>query len=384
VQLVFWISVASLAYTYLLYPVLMKALLGLVRPVPAPAAADDRALPSVAVIVAGYNEEAHVAARIANILEQDYPTDRLRMYFGSDGSSDRTAAIAAPLASERVVVRLFEQRRGKASVLNDLVALAREEVLVFSDANTLFDPAAVRRLVQRMQDPRVGAVCGELDLIDAGGRNPDSAYWKIERMLKQSESRIGGLLGANGGIYSLRRDLYEPLPSDTIIDDFVVVMRAAARGAAVVYEPEARATEKTPETIGNEFRRRVRIGLGNYQAFFRYPGLCLKTGIAMRFTYASHKILRWFAPHLMLLALLASAMLPSPLYRSLFIAQLAGYAVLALAYAVESRVRLPALVRMPLFLVSLNFAFLVGFWRWMAGGNSGTWAPTPRDDASRG
>lgn len=378
-QIVFWTSVVLLAYTYLVFPMFMKAL-GRARQLAASPDRDaDAGLPTVAVIVAGYNEELHVAARIRNVLEQDYPADRLRIYFGSDGSADRTAAIASSLASERAIPRLFEQRRGKASVLNDLVALAREDVLVFSDANTLFEPDAVRRLIERLRDPRIGAVCGELELISEAGRNPDDAYWKVEQMLKLGESRIGGLLGANGGIYALRRDLFKPLPADTICDDFVVVMRAAAAGTGVVYEPAARALEKTPDEISNEFQRRTRIGLGNYQAFFRYPEFWLKTPAAMRFTYFSHKVLRWFAPHLMLLALLATVMLADqPLYRWLAIAQVAGYAALAVAYAIQHRVRLPKLVRMPLFLVSLNCAFLIGFWRWMAGGHGGTWTRTAR------
>lgn len=377
-RIVFWTIVALLAYTYLVFPILMK-LLGRKRPEGATVDQPDSELPSVAVIVAGYNEELHVAARVQNILEQDYPADRLKLYFGSDGSSDRTPAIAASLASDRVIPRLFEQRRGKASVLNDLVELASEDVLVFSDANTLFAPDAIRQLVALLREPRVGAVCGELELISESGRNPDDAYWKVEQTLKTGESRIGGLLGANGGIYALRRELYRPLPPDTICDDFVVAMRAAAAGARVVYEPAARAFEKTPDHISNEYQRRVRIGLGNYQAFFRYPEFWWKTPLAMKFTYFSHKVLRWFAPHLMLLALFACAWhADEPLYLGLLIAQLAGYAVLAIAYAVQHRVKLPKLIRMPLFLVSLNGAFLVGFWRWLAGGQGGTWTRTAR------
>jgi cellulose synthase/poly-beta-1,6-N-acetylglucosamine synthase-like glycosyltransferase len=375
-QITLWVCTALLAYTYVLYPLLMAILARLAPPTSTSLRPDDR-LPTVAVIVAAYNEELHVAARIRNILDQDFPEGHLRLYFGSDGSSDNTGDIAASFVSERVIVRPFVQRRGKASVLNDLVEIANEDVLVFTDANTVFEPKAVRRLAERMQDARIGAVCGELDLVDSTGRNPDSTYWKIERMLKRSESYVGGLLGANGGIYAVRREHYLPLPPDTIIDDFVIVMRVAARGAAVVYEPAARAFEETPATIANEFQRRVRIGLGNYQAFFRYPEFLLRTSAATRFTYVSHKVLRWFAPHLMLLVLLTSAALSSPGYRLFFATQVVAYLALATAYTVEHRIRLPALVRLPLFLVSLNFAFLVGFFRWGMGGNGGgAWTPT--------
>jgi cellulose synthase/poly-beta-1,6-N-acetylglucosamine synthase-like glycosyltransferase len=154
----------------------------------------------------------------------------------------------------------------------------------------------------------VGAVCGELNLFATTGANVDSTYWRMERSLKKAEARLGGLLGANGAIYAIRRELWKPLPADTICEDFVVAMGVAAQGLRVAYAEAALAHEETPEDIHDEYGRRVRIGIGNYQALFEHPEFLMRTGIATRFTYVSHKVLRWIAPHLVIVAMLASAL----------------------------------------------------------------------------
>src|SRR5690606_32634509 len=163
------------------------------------------------------------------------------------------------------------------------------------DANTFFDREALRHLVMHFDDPQIGGVSGELRLNRSGGDNQDGVYWRIEQFLKLRESRIGGLLGANGAIYAIRRSLWQPLAADTICDDFCVAMNVAAAGRTLVYEPAAFAREDTPDSITEEFRRRVRIGIGNFQALFRHPEYLLRTSMGTRFAYFSHKVLRWIA-----------------------------------------------------------------------------------------
>ena len=379
-EFAFWLSVALVAYTYAVYPAVMLALRAVTaRADTKPAVAEARRdWPAVDVVIAAYNEEAHVIERLTNLLGQRYPSDRLRVLLGSDGSSDATVARARALGSDRIEIHSFG-RRGKASVLNDLIAAAHAPVIVLSDANTSFDPDAIAHLVRAFDDPTVGAVVGELRLTAATGDNQDSAYWSLERRLKEAESRIGGLLGANGAIYALRRELYEPLPADTIIDDFVIGMRISAGGHRVVYTPAALAIEETPAGMDSEFRRRIRIGIGNYQALFRYPQFLTKTSWGTRFTYVSHKILRWFTPHLLILALLCSAALwGSPVYRTLCVLQLAGYALVLTAFTVRDRVELPRILRLPVFLLALNAAFATAFWRYLTGVQGGAWTRSAR------
>jgi cellulose synthase/poly-beta-1,6-N-acetylglucosamine synthase-like glycosyltransferase len=377
---VLWLAVGLVAYSYAVYPLLMM-IVGLRRSareaLPPTADAD---LPSVAVVVAAHNEEHHIEERIRNVLALDYPARLLSLYVGSDGSADRTVAIAQAFAGGQVRVFPFTQRRGKASVLNDLLAAVGEEIVVFTDANTAFHRDAVRALVRNFADPRVGAVSGELRLHrPAAGDNQDDRYWRVETTLKIGESRIGGLLGANGGIYAIRRALYRPLPSDTIVDDFTIVMNVSAQRWRTVFEPAALAFEDVPPGIDQEFRRRIRIGIGNYQVFFRHPEYWLRAGPVRCFTYFSHKIVRWFAPHLLLVALLANVFIArQPPYGLLLGLQLAGYATLAAGMLLRRYVPLPRIVSVPLFVFALNVAFLVGFWRYVTGNVSGQWGRTQR------
>ena len=384
---------ALVLYSYAGYPLLLWLLSRLRDMVaaPAPAAAAAGAeLPPVAVVISAYNEEQHVVARIRNLLEQDYPADRLRIFIGSDGSRDRTGELLRSIADPRLQAFEFQQNRGKANVLNDLVARTREPLLVFSDANTLFAPGALRRLVAHFADPAVGCVAGELRLRSVGGDNQDSLYWRIEQMLKRHESRIGATLGANGAIYAIRRELWRPLAPDTICDDFCVAMNVAARRRRSLYEPAAQAQEDTPASIGAEYGRRVRIGIGNFQALLRHPEYLLRTSMATRFAYVSHKVLRWLAPHLLLLALAAATTLAwaaPPAARALWtgVAVAEGLALLlaALLYLLSERraaagARLPGPLAIPAFLFALNFAFLVASWRYATGNYSGSWRRTAR------
>lgn len=341
--------------------------------------------PPVAIVISAYNEERHIVSRIENLLALDYPADRLRAYIGSDGSRDRTAELMRRFEGEvRIVALPFEQNRGKASVLNDLVARTTEPIVVFSDANTYFERGALKKLVSRFDDPKVGGVTGELRLLgNAGGDNQDSLYWRIEQFLKFFEARIGALLGANGAIYAIRRALWQPIRPDTICDDFVIAMNVSAGGLRLVYEPKAWAEEDTPEEIGEEVKRRIRIGIGNFQALVRHPQYLTRTSAATAFAYVSHKVLRWTAPHLLLLALGASVALAAQTGSSGWALYALGQALAYLAawagWQMSSRgVKLPTLVKLAAFLFALNWAFLVASWRYATGRYAGSWGRTSR------
>ena len=341
--------------------------------------------PPVAIVISAYNEERHIVSRIENLLALDYPADRLRAYIGSDGSRDRTAELMRRFEGEvRIVALPFEQNRGKASVLNDLVSRTTEPIVVFSDANTYFERGALKKLVSRFDDPKVGGVTGELRLLgNAGGDNQDSLYWRIEQFLKFFEARIGALLGANGAIYAIRRALWQPIRPDTICDDFVIAMNVSAGGLRLVYEPKAWAEEDTPEEIGEEVKRRIRIGIGNFQALVRHPQYLTRTSAATAFAYVSHKVLRWTAPHLLLLALGASVALAAQTGSSGWALYALGQALAYLAawagWQMSSRgVKLPTLVKLAAFLFALNWAFLVASWRYATGRYAGSWGRTSR------
>jgi cellulose synthase/poly-beta-1,6-N-acetylglucosamine synthase-like glycosyltransferase len=391
-------GVVAVVYSYALYPVVLFVIgsavqglrdVGFVfrkrdRRIDASHAETEPQWPPVAIVISAYNEETHIVSRIENLLALDYPADRLRAYIGSDGSRDRTAELMAQFKDDpRVVALPFEVNRGKASVLNDLVSRTSEPVVVFSDANTYFERSALKRLVSRFEDPKVGGVTGELRLMGNDGDNQDSLYWRIEQFLKFFEARIGALLGANGAIYAIRRTLWQPLRPDTICDDFCVAMNVSAAGHRLVYEPKAWAEEDTPEQIGEEVKRRIRIGIGNFQALARHPQYLTRTSLATAFAYVSHKVLRWTAPHLLLLALAASVALAvtesSSGWAVYALAQAGSYILAWVGWRLTTRgVKLPTLVKLAAFLFALNWAFLVASWRFSTGRASGSWGRTSR------
>jgi cellulose synthase/poly-beta-1,6-N-acetylglucosamine synthase-like glycosyltransferase len=391
---VLWCSLGCIVYTYAGYPLLLTLISAAhqlrsdwrqVSRSGTRRIATQADLPHVAVLVAAFNEEQHIAERITNLLNQDYPADRLHIYIGSDASSDRTAEIVRGLAHPRLTFVDFTARRGKASVINDLAAMATQEILAFTDANTMFLPDAVQKLVRHFGRTEVACVCGELRLVKAdadpskANDNQDHIYWRYERLLKFFESRIGGLLGANGGVYALRRELYRAIPADTIVDDFWISMQVVEDGQRCVYDPEAVALETIPERISDEFRRRVRIGLGNYQAFRRFANLLSPLRGTVAFTFFSHKVLRWLVPHCMLLAFAANVLLiTTPFYAALLVGQLLFYGGAWYAWRASLIGAAPKALRLPLFFVSMNLGLWIGFWRYLFGGTSGVWARSAR------
>ena len=397
-----WFSLACIVYTYAGYPLVLtlisaahqlrsdwRQVSGGTSRSGTRRVATQVELPHVAVLVAAFNEEQHIAARISNLLNQDYPAERLHIYIGSDASSDRTGDIVRSMAHPRLSFVDFTARRGKASVINDLAAMATQEILAFTDANTVFLPDAVQKLVRHFGRPDVACVCGELRLVkadadtlsdaNAANDNQDHIYWRYERLLKFFESRIGGLLGANGGVYALRRALYRAIPSDTIVDDFWISMQVVEDGQRCVYDPEAVALETIPERISDEFRRRVRIGLGNYQAFKRFAALLNPLRGTVAFTFFSHKVLRWLVPHCMLVAFVCNLLLVTQtFYASLMVGQLLFYGGAWYAWRRSLTGAAPKVLRLPLFFVSMNLGLWMGFWRYITGGASGVWARSAR------
>lgn len=384
------LSIGLVIYSYLLYPLVLTCVASLVQMARdvrhvltkrERRVAHDANLPSIAIVISAFNEERDIGARIENLLAADYPAHLIQIHIGSDGSTDRTNEILTSYNDPRLHAFPFVTNRGKASVLNDLVARAEAPILVFSDANTHFDRQALRRLVSHFSDRSVGAVSGELRLRSSSGDNQDSLYWRMEQYLKFFEARIGGLLGANGAIYAIRRELWQPLAPDTICDDFCVAMSIAAAGYRLIYEPTAWAEEDTPDAIGEEYKRRVRIGIGNFQALVRHPEYIFRTSAGTIFSYLSHKVLRWIAPHLLLIALAASCALAidSVFWRVFSGLQWACYLGTWLLYRMSNRgYAVPRLFRAVTYLLALNWAFLVASFRYATGRYNGSWRRTNR------
>ena len=337
--------------------------------------------PRLTLLIAAYNEEAVIERRVLNALDMDYPRDRLEIVIGLDGCSDRTAEIVSGFGHRGVRLLDFDERRGKASVLNAAMSRVDGDIVLMSDANTDIDPQAARQLVRWFRDPRVGAAVGRLILTDAGsGRNVDGLYWQYETFLKRCEGRLGALLGANGAIYAIRRDLFQPIPNQTLIDDFVIPLLAKLNsGCLIIYEPTAVAREETPADVRSEFRRRTRIGAGGFQSIGMLWRLLDPRRGWVALAFLSHKVLRWICPFLMIGLFVSNLwLLEFPFYRLVLVSQLGLYLVSGLAAFLPPLVKFLKPLRLATMFTSMNLALFVGFWRWLIGRQTGTWARTSR------
>lgn len=387
VEWVFWGAGLLLLHTYVLYPLMLRVGNRLLpsryaRPPSAlPDTVGERAgLPRVTLVVAAHNEEAVIARKLENSLALDYPPELLEIVIGSDGSMDRTEAIVRACDDPRVRLDAAP-RAGKVGVLNRTIPAARGELVLLSDANTHLEPDALRHLVPHFEDPSVGAVCGRLRLYNPSKEAfEESAYWTYESAIKRDEGRRGALIGANGGLYAIRRALFEPLQPDTIVDDFVIPLRILQDGRAVVYEDRAVAWEETTEDYGREFGRRARIAAGNFQALTRLPRLLLPSAGFAAFAFWSHKVIRWCAPLLMALCLLTNLMLlgVGPLYGLLFLLQLGFYGLAAFGHRHGIPASWGRVVSIPYYFVAMNVAIAVGFVRFVKGSQKATWDRTAR------
>jgi cellulose synthase/poly-beta-1,6-N-acetylglucosamine synthase-like glycosyltransferase len=292
-------------------------------------------LPSVTLIVPAHNEERVLHSKLANSLRLDYPRELLEIIVASDGSTDKTVEIAHSFQDQGVRVLDFKQQRGKTSIVNDAVAAAQGDVLCLCDANVIFHPDALRLLVARLQDGRVGAASGDVRLAseESNFGEGERLYYRIERAIQVGESLLGSMMGVDGGMYVIRRHLFQSLPPSTILDDFATTLNVINQGQRVVYEPAAIADENGTPGARQEFRRRVRLAAGAAQLlkWRRWPSL--RRPIEL-WQFLSHKLLRWVEPLLLATLLVSNIALWNQgwFFRGALAAQVFAYAAAIVAW----------------------------------------------------
>ncbi len=383
-ELVFWGSIALLLWPYTAYPVILK----LTTPKDnRPRQAAQPPLPSVAIVIAAYNEEAVISARVENLLALNYPEELLSIFIASDGSEDQTNSFVQRFQDQRVRLVEIAKRGGKVNALNETVPLTSAEILVFSDANTCFSKDALLHLVSPFGDQSIGLVCGKL-IFQSDRKNQsgevESSYWNLETRLKEMEGQRGFLLGANGGIFAIRRELWSDCPPDTIVEDFVIAMNVLKMGYQVTFNSQALAYEETAIKPTDEYTRRVRIGAGGFQALaLLLPMLAPSRGFAA-FAFFSRKVLRWFAPFLMIVALVSGLLLSGTAFYAWLMA-LGIFGSGASMFFLLMGGNLPRLLlpgKAIAYFLLMNAALLHGFFRWLTGRQSTRWKRTPRSLAS--
>lgn len=330
----FWLSVMVVLYVYAGYPVLLAAWAKAVDRRPRARAFDPGHWPSISIIVAARNEAHRLAARVANLLEQDYPGPR-QIIVVSDGSMDEPRTTLAAFIHRIQLIQL--PPGGKPVALNAGVLASRGDVLVFADARQRFAPGALRALIANFADPQVGGVTGEL-VLDCENAATDSSvgdgvglYWKYEKWLRRNESRVWSTLGATGAIYALRRSLWQPLPAASLLDDVLAPMRAVLGGSRIVFEEQAIAFDRAAPDATAESLRKTRTLAGNYQILAHEPRLLVPIVNPVWLQYASHKIGRLLVPWALVALLVSSALLAAAawFYMLVLAAQLAFYALAA-------------------------------------------------------
>ncbi len=365
---VFWVSLFLIVYSLFGYFVLIFLISKLVK---RNRNSDNTYTPSVSILMSVYNEETIIEEKIKNFFELDYPQGKLQLIIGSDGSKDKTTEVIKKFQNERVKLLSFKERRGKSAVLNSLVTDATADIIIFSDANTFYRSESIRKIVSHFSDKRVGGVCGNLILNNPDERNiggwGEKIYWNYENKIKELEGKIKTTIGATGGIYAIRSELFKNIPVDkNIACDFLIPLRIAGDGYEVVYENEAIADENTSKNIKKEFIRKVRIGVQSFQVLrFIIPFLNPLKGF-VSFGLWSHKIIRWFTPFLMVVVFITNFLLIDyTLYRFLFLFQNLFYLFALFGLLLNLFKKRFFLFSAPFYYVTINLALFVGFFKYI-------------------
>jgi cellulose synthase/poly-beta-1,6-N-acetylglucosamine synthase-like glycosyltransferase len=374
-----WAAVGTLAYTFLVFPVIV-AVRAVIAPRPYRSGSRE---PTVSLVIAARNEAAGIRAKLANLDQLDYPEDRLEVILASDGSEDDTERWVADHPGRRIrLLRLPHE--GKAAALNAAVREARGEILVFSDANSLYAPDAIRKLVDPFADPAIGGVAGNQRYRSSaaaeGTAEGERAYWGFDRLLKVGESRAGSTISATGAIYAIRRDLFRDVPPG-VTDDFYTSVSVIAQGFRLVFVPNAVAWEEPAQSGRGEFRRKVRVMTRGLRAIVLHRSLLdPRTHGFYAVQLLSHKLLRrlMWAPLIVLMVTSPALWRRGPIYRLATVVQgtFYGLAVIGLVPGRRARLRL---VDLPAYFCLAMAASLVASWNLLRGRQIDRWEPTSKD-----
>lgn len=391
-EIIFWISLIIVFYTYLGYGILLYILVKIkecfrktvVVPMPA-----DNSLPDLTLFIAAYNEEAVVDEKMRNSLELDYPTEKLHIFWVTDGSNDRTNELLAKWPQATVIYQ--PERQGKTAALNRGMQFVKTPLVVFTDANTHINREALREIVHAFANPKVGCVAGEKRIAvlakDNAASGGEGIYWKYESTLKKLDSRLYSAAGAAGELFAIRSELFEEMATDTLLDDFILSLRIVMRGYTIAYCADAYATESGSADMREEEKRKVRIAAGGLQSIWRLRPLLnpFRYGI-FSFQYVSHRVLRWsLTPILLFLLLPLNTILifttDSPLfYAVIWLLQALFYLMGSWGYYLSTKHIKNKILFIPYYFLFMNVNVIRGinYLRKRKGNASGAWEKARR------
>ncbi|WP_394341062.1 glycosyltransferase family 2 protein [Parabacteroides pacaensis] len=368
IELVFWISLFVVFYTYFGYGIVLYGLVKIkelfTKPV-APLLPDP--LPEVTLLIAAYNEEEVIPKKMENCRALAYPVDNLQIVWVTDGSNDRTEELLQ--AYPEVTVLYQPERQGKTAALNRGVKFVDTPYIIFTDANTMLNRDAIKEIIRQFSDPQVGCVAGEkrVEIQSAQGATAgEGIYWKYESALKSLDYRLYSAVGAAGELFAIRTDLFEEMPTDTLLDDFILSLRIACKGYKIAYCKEAYAMETASSDMKEEEKRKIRITAGGLQSIWRLRGLLniFRYG-TLSFQYISHRVLRWSITPLLLFLLLPLNVIlvfnGGVFYKVLLILQILFYLAGYIGYKKQQKNIKSKLFFIPYYFLFMNINVLRGY-----------------------
>jgi cellulose synthase/poly-beta-1,6-N-acetylglucosamine synthase-like glycosyltransferase len=382
VKAIFWTALMYVVYVYLGYPLLLTIWQRLApRPV-----RKRHQEPTVSLVIAMRNERSNVQQKLQNCFELDYPRDKLQVIVSLDAPTDGTDELVRAYAGQGVDIAYSDAHGGKAAAVNRGVEIANGEIVLFADARQRFEKNAVRELVANFTDESIGAVSGELVLLDEYGREASDslgAYWRYEKKLRAMESDIHSVPGATGAIYAIRRELFVPLAPETILDDVVTPMRIVLRGKRSIWDPAARAYDDARPGAAKEYERKARTLSGNYQLFARMPELLAPWRNPIFVQFTSHKVGRLLVPYYLAVLFVSNLCLPDGLYHIFLVCQVLWYSIACAGglFSIDDNARVTKLLRIPYAFVLMNWAAVAGLY-YFANGSRDIWNPVTAGNTS--
>lgn len=342
-------------------------------------------LPMVAIVFAAYNEEKVIAQKIESTFNTNYPLDKLQVWIGSDNSTDKTHLIVQQYQQQypHLHLEIFERRTGKPQIINTLVNKIQADILILTDANIIFTPEHIFNLVAHFKNEQIGLVGGNIindKILQKGISAQETVYINLENKIKYYEGLLGCMIGAFGASYAIRKNLYKPTPQGFISDDFYISMQVLLQGKKAIFEPLAIGYETFSAKITEEFRRKTRYAIGNYQNLFFFKQFWKKPFSAVFFSYFSHKILRWILPLLMIPALVSLCILATKSMFYLILSSCVAFVVLLVLldiFVLKNYNSIKPLRFLSHFL-AMNIALLTGFFKFVFTKPKSVWKPTER------
>lgn len=390
-KIIFWILFSVIVYTYGGYGILLYLIVKIRRffKIGEKPKSNPDYEPDVTLFIAAYNEKDCVEAKMKNSLDLDYPKEKLKIIWVTDGSDDGTPDLVRKYPN--TAVYHLEERNGKIGAMNRGMAFVKTPIVIFSDANTGLGKESIRRIVNLFATPKVGSVSGEKRIInkesDVASGAGEGLYWKYESALKKWDAELYSVVGAAGELFAIRTELYRHVEHDTLLDDFIISLRVAQDGFTIQYDPEAYAIETASADVKEELKRKIRISAGGFQAIVRLRSLLniFKYG-TLSFQYISHRVLRWTLTPLCLLILIPllfalayyEGILSFGLYSTLFWLQLLFYIAALTGWFLENRSTRIKILFVPYYFFIMNLSVVLGFFRYMKKSQSINWERAKR------